>query len=132
MQEDFTTWRVLVVDDDPDNLNLMAELLEFRGAQVCRAESGEEGLSALEGFKPTVILLDLSMPGMDGWELHRQLRVRPDLSQIPIIAITALAMPDDLARAKEEGFYGYITKPYRIKALVDELAELVSSFHDGR
>lgn len=128
MDTNIATWRILAVDDEPDNLNLLGDLLEFQGAEVKRAGSGQEGLDALDGFKPTVILLDLSMPGMDGWELHRQLRGRTELAGVPIIAITALAMPADKERVEKQGFDGYITKPFRIGTLLSELQGSIALF----
>lgn len=125
---DFAGWRVLAVDDEPDNLNLLGDLLEFQGAEVKRAQNAQSALDALDQFKPTVILLDLSMPGMDGWEMHRRLRTRDDLASIPIIAITALAMQADVDRAKSAGFDGFITKPFRIATLLTDLQSCVESF----
>jgi two-component system, cell cycle response regulator DivK len=124
----FTGWRILAVDDEPDNLNLLADLMEFQGADVKRTENAQQALAALDDYHPSVILLDLSMPGMDGWELHRQLRTRAELAHIPIIAITALAMPTDVERASAEGFDGYITKPFRIQSLLSDIRACVDKF----
>jgi CheY-like chemotaxis protein len=128
MNIEFANWRILAVDDEPDNLNLLADLLEFQGAVVFRAENAQQGLAAVETFRPTIILLDLSMPGMDGWEMHRHLRQREDLASIPIVAITALAMPPDIERANAAGFDGYITKPFRIQNLLAQIQASVELF----
>jgi two-component system, cell cycle response regulator DivK len=128
MDNNFSEWRVLIVDDEPDNLNLLADMLEFRGATVYRAATGEIGMEAVDSFHPNIILLDLSMPGLDGWEAHRQLRARTEFSKIPIIAVTALAMATDAERVSKEGFTGYITKPFRMQALFDELVAYVTPF----
>jgi CheY-like chemotaxis protein len=130
MENDFSTWRALIVDDEPDNLNLLSDLLEFQGATVYRARGGEQGMSAADEFDPNLILLDLSMPGIDGWEVHRRLRAQQKFSAVPIIAITALAMPTDEERVRQEGFDGYITKPYRMQGLFDELKSYIATFHN--
>src|SRR5512143_2615279 len=90
-----STWRVLIVDDEPDNLTLAADLLGFYGAQVAQARSGQQALEVAATFEPNFILLDLAMPDLDGWELHRRLRAMPDYERVPIVALTALAMPTD-------------------------------------
>jgi len=118
---DTSSWNVLIVDDEPDNLNLVADLLEFSGAKVMRAENGQQALALFEHQKPNIILLDLAMPDLDGWTLQRQLRARPDAQSVPIIALTALAMPDDAERVRAAGFDGYVTKPFRVKTLLDTL-----------
>jgi CheY-like chemotaxis protein len=119
------TWRVLVIDDEPDNLNLAADLLEFGGAQVAQATGGRQGLALIDEFHPNLILLDLAMPDLDGWEMHRILRSRPDTRDLLIVALTALAMPYDGDRVRAEGFAGYITKPFRVMALITELQALI-------
>ena len=128
MDINFKGWRVLAVDDEPDNLKLISDLLEFKGAEVCRAEDGQQGLGLVDGFKPTLILLDLAMPGVDGWEMHRQLRQRPALNAVPIIALTALAMPQDAQRVMDAGFDGYITKPFRFNDLLEKLFRIADEF----
>ncbi len=130
--KDTTTWRVLVVDDEPDNLKLVADLLEFIGATVAQASSSQQTLDLAASFKPNLILLDLAMPGVDGWETHRRLRARPELDSVPIIALTALAMQADADRVRAEGFDAYITKPFRVKSLIDQLLACVQTFNDGK
>ncbi len=126
--ENPSTWRVLIVDDEPDNLRLAADLLEYNGATTARANDGEMGLDMVKAFKPNLILLDLAMPRLDGWEVHRQLRTMPELKQVPIIALTALAMPADAEKARAQGFSGYITKPFRVKALLEDLRACIQAF----
>jgi len=118
---DTSTWNVLVVDDEPDNLNLVADLLEFSGAKVLRAENGRQALTLFEHHQPNIVLLDLAMPDLDGWAVQQQLRARSDAACVPIIALTALAMPGDAERVRTAGFDGYITKPFRVKTLLDTL-----------
>jgi CheY-like chemotaxis protein len=126
--EDVTQWRVLIVDDEPDNLTLASEFLTFSGATVGITERGEELLAMVDEFQPTIVLLDLAMPGMDGWEIQRRLRARTELSHIPIIALTAMAMPEDIERARMAGFDGYITKPFRIGSLLRDIKTCVTVF----
>lgn len=126
---DISSWRILIVDDEPDNLKLASEFLAFSGATVTTAETGTQALALVAEAKPTVILLDLSMPGVDGWEVQRQLRQQPALDRVPIIALTALAMPEDRARAETAGFDGYITKPFRVGSLVRDLVGSVRAFN---
>jgi two-component system cell cycle response regulator DivK len=126
--EDVTRWRVLIVDDEPDNLTLASEFLTFSGATVGITERGEELLAMVDEFQPTIVLLDLAMPGMDGWEIQRRLRARTELSHIPIIALTAMAMPEDIERARMAGFDGYITKPFRIGSLLRDIKTCVTVF----
>src|SRR5579859_3992719 len=71
------SWSVLVVDDEPDNLDLVAIFLEFKGAKVKTASNGQDALNSLEKFKPNLILLDLSMPHMSGWDVHAALQANP-------------------------------------------------------
>ena len=126
--EDVAQWRVLIVDDEPDNLTLASEFLTFSGATVAVTERGEELLAMVDEFLPTIILLDLAMPGIDGWEIQRRLRTRTELSHIPIIALTAMAMPEDIERAKMAGFDGYITKPFRVASLLRDIKTCVTIF----
>jgi two-component system cell cycle response regulator DivK len=125
---EITSWRMLIVDDEPDNLRLASEFLAYSGATVETTESGAKLLELVDVFKPNVIVLDLSMPVIDGWEIQQQLRARPELNHIPIIALTAMAMPEDAARAKAAGFDGYITKPFRVSSLLRDLRSCMTVF----
>ena len=125
---DIATWRVLVVDDEVDNLKLIADLLDFSGATTSRAKDGVEGLTLVDTFQPNFILLDLGMPTLDGWEVQRRLRLRPELANVPIVALTALAMPDDAERVRAAGFDAYITKPFRVRVVLNELKQSVTAF----
>jgi CheY-like chemotaxis protein len=126
------TWRVLVVDDEPDNLYLANQILTFSGAKVESALGGSAGLEAAASFDPNLILLDLAMPEMDGWKVQHELRSQPRFDGVPIIALTALAMPQDADRVREAGFDGYITKPFMIRAFLDEIKKSVNAFLSSR
>jgi len=110
--EKAANWTVLIVDDELDNLIVAQELLSFYGARVLTAENGKEGLSVIENMLPTFILLDLSMPEMDGWEMLKHIRATPYWADLPVIALTAHAMVNDMERALAAGFDGYISKPF--------------------
>lgn len=116
-----TTWHVLLVDDEPDNLEVIAETLHFYGIAAKTAHNGIEGLDILKSFSPTLILLDLSMPKMDGWELHKRIKSDPRTQHIPVIALTAHAMNGDKERALQAGFDGYLTKPISIPNFLKDL-----------
>jgi CheY-like chemotaxis protein len=119
-------WTVLIVDDEPDNVGVAYKVLSFYGATVHVASNGREGLNMLRTVQhPTFILLDLSMPEMDGWEMHAQLKADVKLATIPVIALTAHVMEGDEARVMEAGFDGYIAKPFRIVGFLDAVQKIL-------
>jgi two-component system cell cycle response regulator DivK len=118
---DVSGWFVLIVDDEPDNRSIASKVLTYSGAKVYTAANGAEGLVGLEQFVPSFILLDLSMPVMDGWEMCRKVRANPKTQHIPIIALTAHAMAGDRERVLESGFDGYIAKPFRLSTFMSEI-----------
>ena len=120
-------WRVLIVDDVDDNLSVVEAVMGFHGAEAQSAKNGHEALKVMETFKPNLILLDLSMPEMDGWELHQELRNNPDTARIPIIALTAHAMEGDKERVMEAGFTGYISKPFSVATLMTDIKQILRS-----
>jgi CheY-like chemotaxis protein len=115
------TLKVLVVDDEPDNLELIAESMEFFGVTVRAANNATEGLEIFDSFRPTLVLLDLAMPKMDGWQMRARIRENPANRNIPIIALTAHAMIGDKERALAAGFDGYLTKPINIVTLIEDI-----------
>ena len=116
-----STWRVLLVDDEIDNLEVVAESLEFLGTQVCATKNGQEALAKIEDFKPNLIIADLSMPVMDGWQLRTNIKDKADYRDIPILALSAHAMAGDKERVLAAGFDGYLTKPVNIHSLLDDI-----------
>jgi two-component system, cell cycle response regulator DivK len=102
---------VLVVDDSPDHRMLYGEFLEFCGFRVVTAEDGEQGVAAAHAEWPAVILMDLSMPRMDGWEAIHRLREDPMTAEIPIVALSAFAFGDEPERAREAGADLCLAKP---------------------
>lgn len=121
------TWKVVIVEDDADNMSVATKILSHHGAQVLAAEDGVSGLELLAASAPTFVLLDLSMPNMDGWEMFDRARSQPTTSNIPIIAVTAHAMQGDRERALDAGFNGYITKPFRLHSFLDEIKAVLAS-----
>lgn len=118
-------WIVLIVDDQEDNLVVSSTTLQFQGAQVHTATNGQEGVEKLRTLHPTVILMDLSMPRMDGWEALRHIRENPETESIPVIALTAHAMGGDKERILKAGFNGYIAKPFEIFALAQNIQQIL-------
>jgi CheY-like chemotaxis protein len=95
--------------------------LSFYGAKVYTAQDGVEGLRILQTVTPTFILLDLSMPHMDGWEMLKELRKDPRWSHIPVIALTAHAMTGDRDRVLDAGFDDYIAKPFHLTTFIEDI-----------
>jgi CheY-like chemotaxis protein len=103
--------RILVVEDNPLNLELASDLLEASGFEVISARTGEAGIKLAQEAQPHLILMDLSLPGMDGIEATKALKANAQTGHIPIIAVTAHAMKGDEQKALAVGCEGYITKP---------------------
>jgi two-component system cell cycle response regulator DivK len=125
---DIKDWTVLIVDDESDNLGVAQKVLSYGGAKVHIARNGIEGLDVLETVIPTFILLDLSMPEMDGWEMCRTARSNQEMNNVPIIALTAHAMAGDKERALQAGFDGYIAKPFRINSFMEDILVCLRQF----
>jgi CheY-like chemotaxis protein len=112
---------VLVVDDYPDGREMLAEYLRFRGFSVAAATSGVEALSAAREVHPAVVLMDLRMPEMDGWEATRHLRSNPKTRDIMIVAVTAHALAGEVKRAIDAGCDAVVSKPYDLASFADAL-----------
>ncbi len=108
---------ILVVDDDPDILEALSEILEAEGFEIRRARNGKEALERLEPDPPQLILLDLMMPVMDGWEFAQRLRQRGTLSNIPIIVLSADRNVG--SKAQDIGAVGYLAKPFELNELLE-------------
>lgn len=118
-------WQVLIVDDRKDNLLIAQEALQFHGATVKTAINGIEGLEALEDFPATLILMDLSMPDMDGWEMFKRVRNNSATAHIPVIALTAHVMAGDEQKVMQAGFEGYIAKPFSVATIVLQIQSIL-------
>lgn len=126
--ENPASWTILVVDDDADNVAIAGDTFELFGATVYTAQNGHDGYEVLKTVRPTFILLDLSMPIMDGWQLLEALRQNTANDDIPVIALTAHAMLGDKERALDAGFNGYISKPFKIDSILDDVKSCLSNF----
>ena len=113
--------RILVVEDNPANLELITYLLEAFGHSAVPALDGENGLEAARREAPDLIICDMQMPRMDGYEMARCLKADPKLRAIPIVAVTAFAMVGDRDKVLAAGFDGYIAKPITPETFVEEV-----------
>jgi CheY-like chemotaxis protein len=103
--------RILVVEDNSLNRQLVHDLLELRGHHVVEAATVDEARALLDGERPDLLLLDVQIPGGGGEAVIREVRQRPELAHLPIVAVTSLAMPGDRERLLSIGFQGYLSKP---------------------
>src|SRR5436305_1551000 len=108
---------ILIVDDDPMSIKLMRALLAGGGYVVRSAESAEEALAVLKTFDPRLILMDIQLPGVDGWGLASRLRNDPAMDKTCIVALTAYSMEGDEQKSRNAGCNGYITKPIDVRTL---------------
>jgi two-component system cell cycle response regulator DivK len=122
--------KVLVAEDNPVNRELLRELLENRGYDVVEACDGQEALKMIEETQPDILLLDIGMPMLDGYAVARKIRENPELTPLPILAITAYAMQGDREKILHSGFDGYLSKPINAHALADELERLLRKRED--
>ena len=110
--------KILIVEDNPVNLELVTDLLEAEGFSVYAACSAEEALRAARAIRPDLILMDLSLPGMDGLAATKTLQTDPATSHCPVVALTAHAMKGDADLARRAGCKGYLTKPIDTRTFV--------------
>ena len=110
---------VLLVEDNQDNLNIYSTILRHYGYEVLEATDGETAIELARAQHPGVILMDVSIPVIDGWEATQRIKADPATSDIPIIALTAHALEADRAKAKAVGCDGYISKPAEPRAVAD-------------
>ena len=115
--------KILVIEDNEQNLYLMTFILEKHGYEVAQAQDGREGIEVASKAKPTLILLDIQLPAMDGYEVARRLKQRPESRDIPIVAVTSYAMVGDREKALAAGCTGYIEKPINPETFVAEMEE---------
>ena len=113
---------VLVVEDNETNMRLIRYLLSSKGYEPHSATNAAEALELLKGFHPRLILMDMQLPGMDGYELTRQIKSAPETNDIVVIALTAFAMKGDEEKARAAGCDGYLTKPIDTRAFAATLA----------
>lgn len=114
---------ILLVEDVEDNRELARMLLEVDGHDVIEAHTGTEAITQAQAHRPALILMDLSLPEMDGWEATRLIQSDPATADIPIVAVTAHAMAGDRDRVMAAGFVGYITKPIEVSGFAAEVGK---------
>ena len=117
--------KILYVEDNEDNVYMLTRRLERKGFEVIVAIDGEQGVAMAAAEMPALILMDLSLPGLDGWEATRQLKASPATRDIPVIALTAHAMTGDAEKAFAAGCDDYDTKPVDLPRLLEKISALL-------
>ena len=120
-------WRILLVEDNEMNRDMLSRRLTRKGYEVVTADDGARGLAAAASEKPDLILMDMSLPVVDGWEATRRLKASKETQAIPVIALTAHAMPADLEKALQAGCEDYDTKPVELPRLLGKIERLLST-----
>lgn len=124
--------RILIVEDNIDNYELVRFLLERAGHEIIWARSGREGIDMAKSGQPDLILMDLSLPEMDGWTATERLKSDPLTNQIPVVALTAHTLPGDRKRALDAGCDGYLSKPMSIALFNETIEETLEKFAQNR
>ncbi len=119
-------WHILVVEDEFDSIQMVSKILKHHGAHVEIARTGFECLKFLEKHLPTLIVMDLALPEMDGWETLDMIRQNPQTAHVPVVAITAYHSPSVAEDARHAGFNAYLPKPLDTNALVQQLGSIIS------
>ena len=115
--------RILVVEDQEDARRIVRDLLAASDYGLVEATTGEEGLALAERERPDLILMDIQLPGIDGYEVTRRIKANPALKNIPIIAVTSYALSGDDKKAFAAGCDGYVTKPFSPRELLAKIRE---------
>ena len=124
-------YNVLVIEDNPQNLYLITFMLEKAGFNVFQAENGFEGIETAKSEKPDLILLDIQLPEMDGYEVARQLKNLPEVREIPIVAVTSHAMVGDRENILQAGCDGYLEKPIDPDNFVKTVSQFINHQPNG-
>lgn len=117
---------ILIVEDQEDNRRILRDLLTSKGYKILEAMTGLEGVEMAEKFSPDLILMDIQLPGLDGYEATRRIKKNSDLKDIPVIAVTSYALSGDEIKAREAGCDGYVSKPFSPKALLQMVREFLN------
>jgi two-component system cell cycle response regulator DivK len=120
------TKRILVIEDQEDNRQILRDLLGNAGFDMIEAADGQEGVAAANKERPDLILMDIQLPIMDGYEATRRIKANPELKAIPIIAVTSYALSGDEAKAMAAGCDAYVTKPYSPRQLLAKVKEYLA------
>ena len=119
------TKRILVIEDTEDNRQIIRDLLTSAGYELVEAVDGLEGVATAEREKPDLILMDIQLPGIDGYEATRRIRAIPELAKVPIIAVTSYALSGDEAKTRAAGCDGYVAKPFSPRQLLAKIREFL-------
>jgi two-component system cell cycle response regulator DivK len=117
--------KVLLVEDSADNRGLIRQIAEMLDVELLEATNGEEGVRMAQALHPDLILMDLSLPVLNGWEATARLKAAPDTAHIPVVALTAHAMEGDEAKARAAGCDGYVTKPISVPTFSQMLDQML-------
>jgi two-component system, cell cycle response regulator DivK len=117
--------RILAIEDHEENRRLLRDLLTSVGYEMIEAVTGEEGLTSAETHLPDLILMDIQLPGIDGYEVTRRIKANPALRHIPVIAVTSYALSGDDVKALEAGCDAYVTKPFDPAELLAKIGEFL-------
>jgi two-component system, cell cycle response regulator DivK len=117
--------RILVIEDTEDNRQIIRDLLSSVGYELIEAADGAEGVAMAESHHPDLILMDIQLPEMDGYEATRRIRAIPDLIKVPIIAVTSYALSGDEAKTRAAGCDGYVAKPFSPRQLLAKIREFL-------
>ena len=123
-------YKILVVDDEPTIVRLMEFILARQGHEMLIAVNGEEALQKIRAHQPDLVLLDIMMPRIDGYEVAQQLRANPETASLPIIMLSAKAQEEDIRRGAEVGVDDYVTKPFSPEHLVQVVTEHLQRLKD--
>lgn len=123
--------RILIIEDNPMNLKLLRDVLEVKGYRVLACGSAEEGLDLARRELPDLILMDIQLPAMDGVSALHELRRDARTERIPVIAVTASAMPMEREKILAAGFDGYQAKPLSVKEITAEVRRVLDGFEGG-
>src|SRR5712692_5969195 len=114
---------ILVVEDHEENRRILGLLLRSAGLELLEATTGEEGVALAESHRPDLILMDIQLPGLDGYEATRRIKANPVLRHIPIIVVTSYALSGDDVKASEAGSDAYVTKPFSPRQLLAKIRQ---------
>jgi two-component system, cell cycle response regulator DivK len=117
--------RILVIEDNEDNRQIIRDLLTSLDYELIEAVDGVEGVAMAQSHRPDLILMDIQLPEIDGYEATRQIRTVPELAQVPIIAVTSYALSGDEAKARDAGCNGYVAKPFSPRELLAKIREFL-------
>jgi two-component system cell cycle response regulator DivK len=121
---------ILYIEDNSDNRMLVRRVLEAEGYRVVEAEDGPEGIKLLRSMTPDLILMDINLPDIDGYEVTKRLKQAPSMTNVPVIAMTANVMRGDREKTLAAGCDGYIPKPIDIDVLPDQIAKFLRKKND--